>query len=61
MGGSLPIAITNMAAESQPMVLVTMRKLLDHAYNGKPRPDLTSIVPTVSYSGCLLIFECSYP
>jgi hypothetical protein len=54
VGGNLPLAITNMAAESQPMVLITLRRLLDHAHKGKQRPDLTGTVPKSSYSGSFL-------
>jgi hypothetical protein len=55
VGGSLPLAITNMAAESQPMVLITLRRLLDQAHKGEQRPDLSSIVPKISYSGSVIL------
>jgi hypothetical protein len=50
LGGTLPTAVTNLAAQSQPMVLVTLRNVLDREYEGKPRPDLSTSLPP-SYQG----------
>lgn len=53
LGGTLPTAVTNLAAQSQPMVLLTMRHILDREYNGKPRPDMSNSLPP-TYQGPLI-------
>ena len=45
LGGTLPTAVTNLAAQSQPMVLVTLRSLLDREYSATARPDMSSSLP----------------
>jgi hypothetical protein len=54
LGGSLPVAVTTMAAHTQPMVLVTFKRLLDEKFRGKPRPNFSTL-PPVSYEGTPLL------
>jgi hypothetical protein len=43
--GTLPTAVTNLAAQSQPMVLLTLRTFLEKEYDGKPRSDMSNSLP----------------
>lgn len=50
-----------MAAESQPMVLITMRKLLNNAYKNTLRTDISSsTIPPVKYLGINIILLSLY-
>ena len=50
IGGSVPLAIANFVAQSKPLILSTLRKLLDERYKGKSRPDFSKPIPPV-YDG----------
>lgn len=54
LGGTLPTAVTNLAAQSQPMVLVTLRNILDKEYANKARPDMSNSTPP-RYEGNSLV------
>jgi hypothetical protein len=50
LGGTLPASICNLAAQSQPYTLLTLRTLLEKTLARAPLP-LDSLPPPVTYEG----------
>ena len=50
LGGTLPASICNLAAQSQPYTLLTLRTLLEKTIQRPPLP-LDAVPPKVTYEG----------
>jgi len=54
--GTLPASVQSLAAQSQPLVLLTLRKVLDKIHDGKSRSDISQpVIP--SYEDMMVIVE----